>query len=244
MAKILKYELRRLLLNKFFIGLLVINGIFAWYILVSDTIAGVAYTAPFSVWSFSAYLSSVLPMATITLLFLLTFFHSKKEKQVKVLTTATPVDAFRYAMIRNIAVALGFLLILILEIGMSVYFYSALFAFREYTAFIIPALVTIVPCFVFALGAGHLAGRIHPGLLYALMPVAFAMAFARLPGGFDPFGGGYYTSAPLSLPIGADGEPAFVLNAVFIAARALYSAVGIAFFFLGTRRRRRKSELA
>ena len=202
MTKILKYELRRLLLNKFFLGLLVINGLFAWYTLTSDIVAGVAYTAPFSPWSFSSYLASVMPMVILTVLFLLTFFHSKNEKQVAVLTSATPVDTVRYSLIRMAAVALGFLLLCALLIGMIMYFYAVYFEYWNYAAFIVPAIVTILPCFVFIIGVGNWVGRIHSGFLYALMLVSLAMNFIQIPGEFDLFGGGYYTSIPLSLAVG------------------------------------------
>jgi len=240
LVKILKYELRRLLLNKFFVSLLVINGLFAWYTLASDTVAGIAFTAPFSSWSFGAYLSSVMPMIIITVLFLLTFYHSRKEKQVEILTAATPVDAFRYMLIRNTAVTLGFLALCFLVIGLSFYFYAAYFDFWNYSTFVIPAIVTVVPCFVFIVGAGHCVGRIHPGLLYFLMLVSFAMNFVQIPGEFDLFGGGYYTSAPLTLPAAMDGEPAFMLSAAFLAARALYLIIGVVLFVVSIRLEKRK----
>ncbi|NLJ86477.1 MAG: hypothetical protein GX322_08550, partial [Firmicutes bacterium] len=48
MIKLFGYELRRLLFNKFFIGLLVITGLYSYQILSGDIIVGVANTAPFS----------------------------------------------------------------------------------------------------------------------------------------------------------------------------------------------------
>ena len=240
MTRLLKYELRRLLINKFFLGLLVVNGLFAWYILTSDTVAGVAYTSPFSPWSFSAYLASVMPMAILTVLFLLTFFHSKNEKQVTVLTSTTPMDTVRYALIRMIALTVGFLLLCALLIGMSLYFYAVYFDYWECSVFVVPAIVTILPCFVFILGVGHWIGRIDSRFLYALMLIFFMMNFIQIPGEFDLFGGGYYTSIPLSLPAGMDGEPAFVLNMAFLAARALYLVVGMVLFIVSVRPARKK----
>jgi len=240
LVKILKYELRRLLLNKFFISLLAINGVFAWYTLASDTVAGIAFTAPFSPWSFGSYLSSVMPMITITVLFLLTFFHSKKEKQVKILTAATPVNAIRYMLIRNAAVTFGFFALSFLVVGMSFYFYVVYFDYWNFTAFIIPVIVTVIPCFVFIMGLGNCVGRIHPGFLYSLMLVTFAMNFVHLPGEFSLFGGGYYANAPLSLPTGMDGEPAFMLSAAFLVTRALYLVIGVVLLALSIRPKKQK----
>ena len=230
MNRILKYELKRLLLNKFFIGLCVINGIFSWYTLTSDTIAGVAYTAPFSSWSFSAYLASVMPISILTVLFLLSIFHSKNEKQVAVLTAATPINTSRYTLVRLTVIALGFFFLCALVIGMSIIFYATFFHFWNYSVFILPAIITILPCFVFALGAGNLLGRIHRGFLYGLMLVSLATNFIPLPETLNftgIFGSGFYANFPMSLPLAADGDPAYTLSAAFLAVRAFYLVIGV-----------------
>lgn len=237
MMTIFKYEAKRLLLNRFFICLLIINGVFAWYTLTSDIIAGVAFTAPFSPWSFGFYLSTAMPMLTVTMLFLLTFFYGRKEKRVAILTSATPMDAIQYALVRNLAVSLGFLLLCVLVAGMALVFYTTLFGIRNYGAFIPPALVTIVPCFALMMGLGHCLGRIHAGFLYGLMLLSFSMLFLQIPGEFDLFAGGYYATMPLSLPAGPDGEVAFYLSPAFLAARIFYLAAGIVLFGMGIRPR-------
>ncbi|MCL2572375.1 MAG: hypothetical protein FWE11_08215 [Defluviitaleaceae bacterium] len=221
-----KYELKRLLLNKFYISLLIINGIFAWYVLSSDIILGVAFTAPFSSWSFGAYLASVMPMAILTTLFLLSFYYSKNEKQVEVLTMATPVNRVKYSLIRGTAVTLGFLLICIVAIALSIFFYATFFGYLDFAVFILPAIITIVPGFIFFMGLGSFAGRIHSGFLYALIPASFLMSFFQRPFILDIFGGGFYNNFPLTLPIGVDGEPAFMLSGAFIAVRVLLVIIG------------------
>ena len=52
MGKIFRYECRRLLWNKFFIGLAIVLLLYGAFVLHSVTILGVAHTAPFSPWSF------------------------------------------------------------------------------------------------------------------------------------------------------------------------------------------------
>ena len=234
----MKYEMRRLLLNKFFIGLSVINSVFAWYTLTSDTVAGVAHTAPFSPWSFSAYLATVMPISILIVLFLLSVYYSKKEKQVEALTAATPADAVRYALLRLAVVASGFFFLCAFVIGISIIFYTVFFDYWNYTAFILPAIITILPCFVFFLGLGNVLGRIHPGFLYILMLLSLAMNFIPLPETLHYaglFGGRFYASFPLSLPIGTDGEPAFALSTAFLAVRAIYLAVGVGLVVVSVR---------
>lgn len=244
MRKLWKYELRRLVWNKFFIGLLVINGLYAWYILTTDIVAGVAYTAPFSCWSFGAYLGKVLPISILTVFFLLTFFYSKKEKQVQVLTGATPLSPIRYALIRSGAVAVCFLLISTLAVGLGLCFYASFFDYWNFAAFFYPALLILPPCFVFALGVGLLAGRIHAGLLYVLMLITLAVGLTGLSGAFDFFGAGYFSTYPIGLPVVAGGEPAFAVGAGFWIARVFYLAIGGLLFAIGIRASLRKARKA
>lgn len=244
MKKIFKYELRRLILNKFFIGLLIINLAYAQLILTGYIIAGVAYTAPFSPWSFGAYLARVMPISILTVLFLLTFYYSKKEKQTEVLTTATPVDLVHYTLVRSGAVAISFLIICILILGLSLYFYVSLFDYWNFASFILPTGLVLLPCFAFAMGIGNLAGRIHPGLIYALMLVTLVVGFGGITGNFDFFGYGYFSSYPISLPVGLDGEPAFTVSIGFIIARMIYLSLGVILMIINTRFTRRKMHTA
>ena len=74
MHKIFHYELKRLLWNKFFFGLLVVTLFYAYQVFTGEIILGVAHTAPFSPWSFGCYLSRLLPLLWVGELFFLSFF--------------------------------------------------------------------------------------------------------------------------------------------------------------------------
>ena len=78
MRKIFLYECKRLLWNKFFGGLLLVLLFYGWQVLSRVTILGVSHTAPFSPWSFGDYLSRMLPLLWIGMLFFLTFYTSPK----------------------------------------------------------------------------------------------------------------------------------------------------------------------
>ena len=43
--------------------------------------------------------------------------------------------------------------------------------------FILPALLEIIPCFVFSVGIGHLAGRIHQGLVNKIVMIESGSVF-------------------------------------------------------------------
>ena len=81
MGKIFRYECRRLLWNKFFGGLLLVLLFYGWQVLSRVTILGVSHTAPFSPWSFGDYLSRMLPLLWIGMLFFLTFYTSPKARR-------------------------------------------------------------------------------------------------------------------------------------------------------------------
>ena len=100
MNKIFRYELRRLLWNRLFFGILLVSLGYGWLTLTGSVVRGVAHTAPFSPWSFGYYLSQVLPLICLGELFFLAFFFSKEERLLRPLTQATPVRQRRYAALR------------------------------------------------------------------------------------------------------------------------------------------------
>jgi hypothetical protein len=168
-----------------------------------------------------------MPISILTVMFLLSLYYSKKEKHTQTLTSATPVSQSFYLLIRSAAVAVCFLIICTVIIALSFYFYIVSFDYRNFAAFAVPALLILPPCFIFALGLGHLAGGVHLSLLYILMLVSLAFVFVGNGGSFDFFGAGYFNSYPLTLPAGADGEPSFALSAGFQTARVIYFLLGV-----------------
>ncbi len=240
--KILCYELRRALMNRLFLGLLLMNGLSAWFLLSYDIIRGTAYTAPFSVWSYCTYLGRTLPVAAVTVLLLLSSYYSKKQRQVEVLTAAAPFSPFDQVTIRTVTAGICFLLISLVVILLALLFYMRLFGFRNFAPFILPSVLLLLPCFILVNGLGQLLGSLHCGLIYVLMMAVLVLC--NVTGVFDLFGAGYFSSVPLTLPAGADGEPAFTVGAGFIAARLLYLALGAACIYLTAALSARKSRKA
>lgn len=236
MSKVFKYELKRLLLNKFFIALLVITVLYSYQILKGDIIVGVAYTAPFSSWSYGKYLADVMPLLLITLLFFITFLYSNQEKQVKQLTFATPVSPLKYAFIKCSAMTVGYFIISLFVIILSLIFYGVIFGFYGFTNFIIPILLTLIPSMLFIFGVGLLAGSVQSNILYALMIVVLLIGFLPLPGFADLYGGYLFSTYPLELPVGLDGEPMFSLPIAFLLSKISYSVGGVLMMFYGMKR--------
>ena len=121
-------------------------------------------------------------------------------------------------------------------------FYVRFFQFRDFAVFILPSFLLLLPCFTFFAGVGQLLGSLHRGLIYALM--LLVLIFRGIPNVFDCFGAGYFSTFPLTLPVGADGEPAFRIEFSFIIVRVLYLLAGIASLYLATALSARKSRKA
>lgn len=213
--------------------MLAVNAVFAWYVLTTEIIEGIAYTAPFSVWSSCAFIGKTLPIAIITVLLLQAGYYGRQQKRVEILTAAAPTTYAQTLLIRTAVLGVCFLIICLVDGLLGAAFFAAFFGYYGFGAFILPALLEMIPCFLFAVGIGHLAGRLHCSLIYALLPVVFIAGFVGgVSGAFDLFGGGYFSSYPLTLPVGADGEPAFVINSVWLLARMIYLLAGTVAIFI------------
>lgn len=235
MSRIYYYELRRFIRNRMFLGMFIISGLFAWFVLCTDILMGVAYTAPFSGYSYCTYLGKMLSFAVMASLLLLAGCYGKKQKKVEILTDAAPLSPFVRILVRTAAVGTCFLLFCAMIVGEASVFYRFFFHFSGLGRYLLVSLALILPCFLFFIGAGQLLGRVHQSLVYLLILAVFAVGMRGSAHAFDPFGTGYFSAYPLTLPAGADGEPAFGLSAAFVLARAVYLGIGVLCIYLNGR---------
>ncbi|WP_295626275.1 hypothetical protein [uncultured Intestinimonas sp.] len=199
MGKIFGYECRRLLWNKFFVGLLLVLLFYGWQVLTGATLLGVAHTAPFSPWSFGDYLGQMTPLLWIGALFFLTFFTSGKARRAAVLTDATQADPRRYALARSAAALAGTALLALACLGEAAVFYGACFDWYGWGELALPALAALVPPLVFALGSGWLLGQVRPWLVYAWMPLPLLVRALPLPEALGLWDGSLFAEYPLTL---------------------------------------------
>lgn len=242
--KIFCYELRRAVFRWLFAAMLAANGLYAWYVLTTDIIAGVAYTAPFSVWSCCAYFGKIMPVAILTVLLTLCGYYGKKQKQVEILISAAPVTPARHLLIRSAVLAICFFVICAATAMVAAYFYSSFFQYTDFAVFLPPALLIMLPCFLFSIGLGHLLGRLHQGCVYAFLCIAFLAGLARVEHALDLFCAGYFAAYPLTLAPGQGGEPAFFVPPAWLGARVLYLLLGIALILWNVRKAKQKSTRA
>lgn len=224
MTKIFCYELRRLLLNKLFFGILLLTLLYGYLTFTSSTILGAANTAPFSPWSFGDYLSRLLPVICLGELFLLSFFTSSQERRAAALTRATQVSPGAYAAVRLGAVLLGTAALALGTVGLCWGLYAGLFRWTEFSTLLAPLLLTLVPAAVFCLGAGWALGHIRPALVYGLMAAVLLLSWAPLPEALSLSLGGFFESCPRTLGV---LDPDFSVPASVLAGRGLYLLVGV-----------------
>lgn len=183
MRKVMRYECKRLLWNRFFVGLVLVLLFYGWQVLGGTTILGVAHTAPFSPWSFGDYLSRMTPLLWVGVLFFLTFFTSPKARRVASLTDAAPMPPHRYALARCAAALTGSALLALICLAQAAVFYWRYFGWCGWGELLLPAVLTLLPALIFALGSGWLLGRWRPWALYVWMLVPFVCMVLPLPRG-------------------------------------------------------------
>lgn len=224
MSKIFRYECRRLLWNKFFIGLAVVLLLYGALVLHAVTILGVSHTAPFSPWSFGDYLSRMLPLLWIGMLFFLTFYTSPKARRAAVLMDATPMPSRQYALARCAAALTGTVLLALVCIAETVFFYGQYFSWYSWGQLIFPVLITLVPALIFALGSGWLLGQIRPWLVYVWMLIPFGCMALPLPDALKIWNGQFFGEYPLTL---GTLDPGFSMPAAVLIVQCVLFAVGI-----------------
>lgn len=234
MIKIFLYECKRLLWNRFFFGIVLITLFYGWQVLSSITILGVSHTAPFSPWSFGDYLSRMVTILWIGALFFLTFFTSAKARRVAVLTDAAPVIPRRYAMTQCAAAMVGTGLLAIVCLAEAALFYIRCFGWYEFGELLAPALITLLPPLVFALGSGWFLGQIKAQLIYVWMIVPFVCMALPLPDALGILNGSFFTEYPLSL---GTLDPDFSIPVSVISVQGALLTVGFAFLTCGVRKK-------
>lgn len=231
MIKLFGYELQRCLCNKFFLGLLVVTALYSIQVMKTDIILGVANTAPFSPWSFGTYLVKLLPILLVNLLFFLSFLYSTQEKAVQALTDATPIHPTKFRLLRYGAISVAFIMVLLVPVSYSWWYYGINFHFTAFGTLLVPMFCTLFPAFLFIMGLGALVGRVHPALVFALMPLVLLIGFLPMAGPSDLYGSGIFTNYPYVLGV---LDPPFYLASIDILWKCIYSVAGIIMLVLAT----------
>lgn len=231
MNKIFGYELRRLLWNKLFLGVMLVALGYGWLTLTGSVVQGIAHTAPFSPWSFGYYLSQTLPLICLGELFFLAFFSSKEERLLQPLTQATPVKQRQYMALRCGAVLIATTFLCLCVVALAIWFYVSLFGWMNYGELLCPALLTLLPPVLFCLGAGLVLSRFHPALIYALMAAVLLLCVLPLPPAVSFSLNTFFEKYPLTA---GKLDPVFSIPSSVAISKIIVVLVGLGLYLFAT----------
>lgn len=223
MIKIFRYELQRLLWNKTFFGILIASLFYSWLVLTNTIIKGIAYTAPFSSWSYGYYLTQMLPIICLGELIFINFFTSQEEK-LTAIVEATPMDQNKYIFVRCGTVLFGSILLVLSVVLMSFGFYRYFFHWNSFVQLIIPTFLTLIPPMFFCLGMGWFLGNHRPQLLYVAMGFPFLLTWLPMPYILDFSLKNFFAEYPIAIQI---LDPDFTIPISVFLGRIFYLMIGI-----------------
>lgn len=200
--------------------------------LYTEIIQGVSGTAPFSQWSYCKFLCDINTIMLLTLMLSCTGLFSRNEQRVREITSCTSLPLKKYLATKSLALFISYIIIAICCILISLLFYKTTFNFTYFQSFSLPALIILLPTFVFVFGTSMFLGSKSQTLLYAWIPIVLIlslMSFNSTPF-IDIFAKGYVTYMPTVLPVDSFGEPVFSLSFGFIMSRLLFTLVGMVLY--------------
>jgi len=229
MLKIFRYELKRLVFSKFFIITSIITAFFSLYVLNTKIIKGVSCTAPFSQWSYSGFLCEIQPFLLLVLMFFITMLFTKNEILVKEIILSTPISDAKYFFLKVFSISAAYFLIAVVSILISMFFYVITFRFTDFSHFILPMTIILLPNFIFVFGISLFLGYKKVTWLYALIPIVLILSSLKLEISplLDIFAKGFIWHEPFVLPVDSSGEANFKLSLIFIMSRVILSLLGL-----------------
>ena len=247
------YERRRQIANKFYVGIFAACLLFAWMTLTTSVIRGIANTAPFSPWSFGYYISQVMPILIIALLFSLWNVFSPDARRVGSLTAATPVNERVYYMLKCGAAFAAWFIALLFTIILGLFFLIKIFGYSvQVGELLAPCVAATLPTSIFFFGAGLMAGRLkmRQSITAVVITIAFVIIFliifiiiyaiifeasisitdvvsiSPISGYASLFGSRFFSEYPLTTGV---LDPGFSMPFSVIAWKTIYTAAGIVF---------------
>ena len=219
---IFQYEFKRLFFSKEYLLLLVTALAYSFSLLRSMVLFGTNYTAPFSQWTFCAYISSVLPILLILLLALCARQFTASERGAMAIIDATPMPSSVFKGIRYGAIACAFLIVAALSFIICFAFYWFVFDYKAIGGLICSGTMLTLPSSLLIFGAAMLLGKKKAVWVYVLLAVVLVIGVfgISLPEYMDIFGSS--VTNPLF-----SGIRSFRFSPAFLTSRIVFAAMGI-----------------
>ena len=118
----------------------------------------------------------------------------------------------------------GSALLALICLAQAAVFYWRYFGWCGWGELLLPAVLTLLPALIFALGSGWLLGRLRPWLVYLWMPLPFLLQLLPLPELLSLWNGRFFSQYPLSL---GTLDPAFSLPGGMCLVQSGLLAAGV-----------------
>ena len=224
MIKIFRCECRRLLCNKFFIGLLAVLLFYAGQVFYAVALPRRGPYGPFFRPGASGPTWGGCCPLWVGALFFLTFFTSARERRAAVLTAATPADPGGTPWPAALPPWWGVALLCLAALALAALLYARLFGWTDWGSLALPALVILAP-----------PSGVRPGQRLAAGPPAALAALCvdappLCPGGPASAGGpGAVERRPVHVlsPDSGDAGPGFLPPGGGLGRQGLLLAAGV-----------------
>lgn len=236
---LLRYEIRRLILNKKYFYLLLVTAVWTYDILMRLIINGTDGTAPFSQWSYTSFISILNPLLLSILVLLCISLFSEKEIAVRRIIFSTPISEAKYYALKATAILCVMFVTSAVPIVMSLIYYAYLFRFYGYLDFLMPVTLFLLPGFIFVLGLSMVLGKQSVKFLYILLPTVFFSGMFNL--GLSPYldvcGNNLLVEYLVRLTLEQKGGMLpYILPQAFIYSRVVFVILGTILFLVACKK--------
>ncbi len=229
--KIFVYEIRRMLFSREYLLLTLALLAYSLFLIRSWVMFGTGYTAPFSQWTFSDYVSSTMVLALILLVAMCSKLFTETEIQASSILRSTPTSYGVYRALRLASITLLYMVSVGLSAGACYIYYVSVFGETNWLPLAGVWGLLVVPSSLFVLGITLFAGSFSWGWIQLVLAGLLSLEIFRipLPEMFDIRG------ASLLNGLQSSDQP-FAMPAAFILGRCLIAGVGLALVVLSFRR--------
>lgn len=236
MGKLFYYELKRLLLRKWTFGFLALLVLYSFGLMQSETIMGIANTAPFSPWSFASYLAKLMPILLTELMFFLSFFASKQERKSEELVKPICLFPRKQRLVRFLAISVAFLLSVCCAVGVAFGIYAKVFGFTDFFSLIPAGAAVVFPPAIIVFGVGCVAataGKYAEKVIFSLsIPILIPAFFHEIPY-LDWYGIRFWGDYAASFPM---PDPPFSLPPAVTLIQSAVTLTGALLFLVAEKR--------
>lgn len=176
---IYKYEVKKLIKNKFYLLFLVVMVIYSHMIMTDKIVLGIQNTAPYSVLSFRSYILNVSLFVITALLCLILKYSSENEKKTSIIIDSTPFSRVKLKIIRYMAVFTSISILILFSLLYSFVFYYKCFDYTDFGILIMHALLILIPEAVAAALIAEILKKIDKRLIYVMIFIFIIMSILR-----------------------------------------------------------------